>query len=52
MGAKDAPSGNIGPNKSEGAGIGEAKAVETKVWRASNGSTVSSIQPLVDGPND
>lgn len=52
MGAKNAPSGNIGPNKSEGAGIGEAKAVETKVWRASNGSTVSSIQPLVDGPND
>jgi hypothetical protein len=31
---------------------GQGSDVTTKAWRASNGSTVSKVAVLVDGPND
>lgn len=53
MGAKDAPMpGDTMNGVSKPTNKGMGMEIGMNMVRASNGSTVSSIQPLVDGPND
>jgi len=52
MGAKDYPTDVPGDNKSAPTTKGMGSDVGTKAWRASSVPAITTIQPLVDGPND